>query len=782
MKQLFTLNKRNPWFWAFIVIAVGLFFAMPAMSRSAGNSGDEDGFQIPQGENVLNYYSSDKQDTACMTFQNLKYYGCSFDVVTAWWNQTFHVDDIATTRHAANALCGWIVVLFVGLIAWRIGGWRAGVLAMVLMFLSPRFLGHSFNNPKDIPFAAGVTMAIYYMLMFFRQAPRVKWSTMAMLAVSIAFAISIRVGGLILFGYLGLWGLAWIVCRTQCRRSDLNAQLRRGQAKTGFFAAIEGNMVWTTILWAIVISLAGFLLSLLLWPYAAQAPFKHTMESYQAMSQFAIAIRQIYEGQMMWSDALPWYYTPKFIFTTIPVAVILGWIAYSFTGAWSTAYPDGTAPAATATPATDKAAKAVKKAEDRRGGIIFRNNRLESFMLYFVFLFPVIWIVYTKANVYGGWRHSLFAYPPMVATAALGFNGFIHLFEKTNAPKWHRLAKGAATLLPFLLLIGPCCHIVRNHPYEYVYFNKLGGGTKNAFAKYEMDYYYHSGREGAEWVLANAKPSPLQTGSKIVVGSWHVNSLSYFLRNDTNKFKPRFVRWYTRGDYDWDYAVFTLTGIDPAYLTNSKVFPPKDMVHEIEVDGVPIAVVLKRTDKSDYYGAKLKEKGQLDSALAMFHKALKVNSYNESALINMAEIFLQKNQPDSALWACQRYFEFEPNNDNANYFAAYAHLQKGDAEGAIALCQNILSHNYKYGMAYQLIASIYAQQGNLMAAEQAIQQAMDSDQASKPLMQLYVQIKQAQGLDQCQGVISFYRAMANSLRQRGKKKEAAMYESYITQM
>lgn len=787
MKQLFSINGKNPWFWAFIIIAVTLFFAMPIMSHSAGNSGDEDGFQIPQSENVLNYYASHKQDTTCMTFENLKYYGCSFDVATAWWNRTFHVDNIATTRHTANALCGWLVVLFVGLIAYRIGGWRSGVLAMVLMFLSPRFLGHSFNNPKDIPFAAGVTMSIYYMLMFFRQAPRAKWSTMIMLAVSIAFAISIRVGGLILFGYLALWGLAWLICSTRYRRNALNAQLRRGQTKTGFVAAIDSGATWTTIFWALVISLVGFLLSLIVWPYAAQAPFKHTIESYHAMSQFAIAIRQIYEGQMVWSDALPWYYTPKFIFTTIPVAVILGWIAYCFTGAWSKDYPDGTCAVTEESVAADsnskntKVAKSAKK-EVQRGEKTFRNNRMESFLLYFVFLFPVAWIVYTKANVYGGWRHSLFAYPPMVVVSALGFNGFIKLFEKEGAAKWHIAAKWAATLLPFLMLIGPCCHIIRNHPYEYVYFNRLCGGTKKAFANYEMDYYYHSMREATEWVIKNAQPSPLQTGKRIVVGSWHVNSLEYFLRNDTTKFQKRFVRWYSRGDYDWDYAVFTLTGIDPAYLTNKKVFPPKNMVHEIDVDGVPIAIVLKRDDKSDFYGSELKNKGLLDSALVMFHKALKVNPYNESALMDMAEIYLQKNMPDSALWACNRFFEFEPNNDNANYFAAYAHLQKNDVNGALALCQNVLKHNYKYGMAYQLIATIYAQQNNLPGAIGIIQQAMGADQASQPLMQLYVQIKQAQGLDQRQAVISFYSDMASSLRKRHKNGEAEMYESYIAQM
>lgn len=777
MKKFFNTNKTNPWFWAFLCLAVILFFAMPIMSHSAGNSGDEDGFQIPQGENVLNYYATDGQDTSCMSFENLKYYGCSFDVITAKWNRVFHVDDIARTRHTANALCGWLVVLFAGLIAYRIGGWRAGVLAMVLMFLSPRFLGHSFNNPKDIPFATGVTMSIYYMLMFFRQAPRPKWSTMVMLTLSMAFAISIRVGGLILFGYFGLWGLLWIVFSNN--RKNTAALVGKGQH------LFNGTSLFHTVLWALAICLAGFLMSLLLWPYAAQSPIANTIDSFHAMSKFAIGIRQIYGGQMMWSDALPWYYTPKFIFTTTPIAIIIGWLLYSFTGAWCKGWPDGSSDNTDFEDKNKDTGKNSKHGvqENKRGILRFRDNRMESFMLYFTFVFPVIWIVYTKANVYGGWRHSLFAYPPMVATAALGFNGLVRQAEamgrrnesKTTLGKWLAIC---ATLLPFAMMIGPTAHIVRNHPYEYVYFNKLAGGTKSAFGKYEMDYYYHSMREATEWVIANAKPSPLQTSDTIRIGTWHINSTRYFLRHQ-DKMKPRFIRWYSRGDYDWDYAVFPLTGIDPAYLTNPKVFPPKETVHEITVDGVPIAIVLKRADKSDYYANKLKKAGLLDSALVLYHKALAVNPYNETALIDMAEIFLQKNMPDSSLWACQRFFEIEPDNDNARYFAAYSYLMKGDINSAISTLESVIEHNFKYISAYQMLASIYAQQGNSFGAENVILKAIDADQANQPLMQLFMQLKQAQGLDQNQAAKAFYSAMAKSLRKRGKVAEAEIYESYL---
>jgi len=130
----------------------------------------------------------------------------------------------------------------------------------------------------------------------------------------------------------------------------------------------------------------SYFLGILLWPYALQSPIKNPLEAFGEMSNFAIGIRQLFEGEIQWSDMLPWYYTPKFVLITIPIAVIAGLLLF-FAFLWK-----------------DK------------------KNYFNYFIIFFTFFFPIFWIVYTNANVYGGWRHSLFAYPPMVVAAGLGFN------------------------------------------------------------------------------------------------------------------------------------------------------------------------------------------------------------------------------------------------------------------------------------------------------------------------------------------------------------------------
>lgn len=733
MKKFFLENKSNPFFWAFVAIAALLFFAMPIMSKSAGNSGDETKFQIPQGYNVLNYYKTDGQDQSCFTFENLKYYGCSFDVVTAWWNETFHVDDIARTRHMANAFCGWIAILFIGLIVWRMGGWRAAVMALVLMFFSPRFLGHSFNNPKDIPFAAGVVMAIYYTLMFFRQAPKPKWSTMVMLALSFAFALSIRVGALILIGYMGLWGLMWIVFHTLSNRKEL-----KGGKKEAFFSALDWSATFKMIGYAIAICVVGFFVGILLWPYAWQSPITNTIDSYKAMSQFAINIRQIYEGVFMMSNELPWYYTPKFILTTIPIAVIIGWLMFPFVGAFS------------------------------------KERRMESIMIYFVCIFPVFWIVYTNANVYGGWRHSLFAYPPMVAAAALGFDGMVALFEKRGK----KILQWAAFVLPFLLILPCVAHTIRNHPYEYVYWNELAGGTKNQFGKYEMDYYYHSIRQGTEWVLENCEPVAKPDGSKTIIGSFLVNDVTYYTRHDSTQFRPRFIRFRERDDVDWDYAVFNITAMDPDYLC-SESFPPKNTIHTIDVDGVPICIVLKREDKNGFYGSGYLKQGKIDSAMYHFRKALEYDPESEGVLMNMANVFLSIQQPDSALAAAQTLLAKQPFNSQAINYASYAYLAKGDASSALTLCEKLRQHNPHDGVAYDIPLRIKLQQGDLFGADAIIKEMLENDIVNQSMVDAFVRITMAKGIDQNNAVRIVFSTIAESFEAHGKKAEAEQYRQYI---
>ncbi|MDR2120909.1 MAG: hypothetical protein LBP64_08585 [Tannerella sp.] len=682
-----THAEHGFWFWAFVGLAAVLFFALPLLSLDAGNSGDEDSYRIPQGNHVLDFYQSGGRDSTGL-YLGSRYYGASFDVATAFVNRTLGIEEIHVTRHLFNAFFGWTAILFAGLIACRVGGWRAGVMTMALLFLSPRFLGHAYNNPKDIPFAAAITAGCYFMMRFFGRFPDVKIKTAVCLALSIALAVSIRIGGLILFGYFGVFGLIYL--------ADIYFAGRKQDPKEA--VRLLGRRVPRLLLYGFAICVTGYFAGLILWPYALMSPVAHPLEAFKAMSFYSTSLGQLFEGYYTMSADLPRYYTPKYILITTPLAVTLGAMVYLFAGG------------------------------------LKRAVRPATFMIYFAFAFPVFWIAYTGANVYGGWRHALFVCPPMAVAAGLGFNA---LAERAK----RRYLKTALIALPFALLAMPAAHIVRNHPHEYVYFNALAGGIDGAYGNYETDYYFHSTRAAAEWVKANARKSGLETGDKIVVGSWHSASVEYFLRKDTARFRTAFVRWRERSTTDWDYAIFPLVGMTPQIIKSAH-FPPSNTVHTIKVDDKPICLILKRSDKSAYRAALLREKYNdktLDGeqrrklfveAMTGYLRAVEAEPDEFYLLITLAQECFNAGSIDMSAHYLNQVIEYCADEFNLNFAASmyeqYAERTKDlqYAEQMAAFRRRMVSDFPRKPKYYYDLAMIYAGKGNAAAGKKLMDDCM----------------------------------------------------------
>ena len=726
MKKFFDKYGKNPWMWSFVALIVILLFLMPLMSRDAGNSGDEDGFQWPYAEQIYNYYATGGEDTTCLQNQDMGMHGGFFDQLTYAVVKWFHIDNYSQLRHGMNAFFGWLAILFTGLLVVRIAGWRAGVFTILLLFLSPRFLGHSFNNPKDLIFASMSIAGLYYVYCFIKEYPKPKISTSLKLAFFAALAVVSRFAGYLLFAYLLLFLVLYHI----------------KMSKKKLFAKESWKTVGRYALFVLGVGLLTFGITIALWPYIMSSPIKTTLSIFSGMSQYSVSIRQLFEGTILWSDMLPWYYTPKYIFITIPIAVILG-LALFFIFCW-------------------------RKKEDR----------FWAFFLFFTFFFPVFWIIYTHANVYGG------SYPPMVAAAGWGFDALVRKIEDKLASRGAKKEatteggvkpKGlvvniASVVVLLLLLIGPIRHIIANHPYEYVYFNELSGGVKKAFGNYELDYYYHSTREATEWVLANAEPKP--DGSKTLVGTWHTASVSYFMRNDTARFQPVFLRWYERDNSDWDYAVFTITGINPEYL-KSKAFPPKNTVKMIEVDGVPIALVLKRQEKFSHEAFKLKNANNLDSAAILYRQALAVDPENYVSLLGLSEVMVRANRPDSAQYYLNKAFAFDPNSEGLKLMYAYSLLGQQKEEEALTTLRQISKYNPKYSQAYQLAIRIYLQRNDLVSAKKEFQKIIDVDRVDDATTQLWLVYEKKTGVTNDQQALrNLYNEMIKSLEKRGKHTDA----------
>ena len=112
------------------------------------------------------------------------------------------------------------------------------------------------------------------------------------------------------------------------------------------------------------------------------------------------------------------------------------------------------------------------------------NRRLETALLAFIAVFPVICEVIDRGPAYTGLRHFLFVVPPFAALAGLGFDWLLTRIEAHG----RALAKAALATVGAVLLWNAALMIAL-HPYQYLYFNRLVGGLEGASGRYDTDYW-----------------------------------------------------------------------------------------------------------------------------------------------------------------------------------------------------------------------------------------------------------------------------------------------------
>lgn len=626
------------------------------MATQASISGDEF-LHRNQAETVVDFFFSMGTDQKALDtpVTNLKHYGQSYDNLASLIARIFQIDDIFLLRHLMSALAGWLIIGLSALFAKKIGGWPAAFFVILLLAISPRFLGHSLNNLKDIPFALGYLAGLYFINNLIKQWPCFRQKTIWWLIAAIAFAISIRPPGMILLAYLGL--AVVIMASVSLYKKEINIS--------------SLSVVLSTTL---LIMLTGYFAGLLFWPYALIDPITHPFVSHRMMEAYPVTIRQLFMGEMVWSDRLPWFYLPWMMLISVPLTVWIGVILFLFLYRYT-------------------------------------NNQKAVILLLFAILFPLLFIIVKQSNVYGGWRHILFIYPPLVILS--GF-GFFMLFNRLKN-RWIQIT---AILFVTVSLIEPALFMVRNHPFYYLYFNPLVGGYRGAFANYEADYYFNTIDPAARWLNQHLK----QTGERDVTIASNFETGWHFRHNKQVKSVLQ-VPWYSRDQHDWDYAVFSATYLHAHTLTPS-LWPPQGTIHVVSVDDLPVSVVIKRTDKSDYLGWQALKAGSYANAIGYLKTALATNNKNEGAWLNLSRVFYQHEAYGKAIPSLDEALAIHPSFEPAMLEKARCYLKLGQTEEAMKQINELLTGNIKYQPAWLLRSELEATAGNQEAAIQTLRNAL----------------------------------------------------------
>jgi tetratricopeptide (TPR) repeat protein len=642
-----------------------LFVIMLYASTDAGISCDEI-LHYDHSVAVCNYFASGGNDKSALDtpVTNLKYYGQAYDNIVTIITQLFRIEDVYLFRNLMSAVMGWCTVMITALFATWLRNVRTGILVIFLFAITPAFIGHSYNNLKDIPFAFAYIAGIFFILRFLSEE-KIKWPTVIYLILSFAFCIGIRAGGLLLICYLFLFLFSVYALKY------FNKTFELAEFKKRLYTAS-------------VSSIASYFLSIILWPFAIQNPLVNIFKSYRIMAHYPLTFRQLFEGKVEWTDFMPWYYLYKSMLITIPIVVFAGLILFLVI---------------------------IRKAG--------REKASAYIMLAFTVIFPLVFVIAEKSNLYSSWRQFLFVFPGIVLLSA---SGFVFLFEKLN-----KKALWIVILLTLVMSVHPVKYMIRNHPYEYIYYNELTGGLNGAYTRYETDYYYTSQTEASKWLISYLRKNNINKHIEICA-TYPVNWNFRKLKN----VHTSFIRYEERSMHDWDYAIVGNRYIPPFQLKNG-IFPPQNSIHIIYADTVPICAVLKRKTKDDFLGYKALKNKEYADAIRYFEKAIPLNDKDELVFYNYAGALVKSGRDEKADSMLRTGLQINPVSEPILMYLGNIAKSRNDTLNAAAYYEKVLELNRKYFEAYVNLSALLVKT-DIIRARNLLRDCLELNPLYKPAL------------------------------------------------
>ena len=643
---------RILWWSAALMLPIMLL-----LSLQTGINGD-DKFQNDYSEKLVDFYFSLGQDQAALDVPQGKmhYYGGFFDLTTGVVNRALGFDRYDAgyhrVRHLFNALFGFLAMLFTALTVRTLAGSRAAILTLLFIFLSPRFFGHSLMNPKDIPFAAGYIIALYFLIRLLSSMPRPARRDLLGFTAGAALAIATRAGGLMLFGFLGLF---FFLDFLQKRKTVTDKNLPLTYLKIGA-----------------ILTAASYVLALFFWPFGLVNPLAHPMEALSEFSKLGVRIRVLFAGEAIMSDNEPWYYLPVWMYRTIPLFVTVG-----FCGSFLF----------------------LKKH--------LRDDKLLSVsLLWFAALFPVVYIAAKESLLHDGWRHLLFVYPPVVAAAALFWVNAEKIAYSKKALRYGLYGILAIAMLESAVFIG------RYPTLSYTYFQPLTGGLAANYGHYETDYWGLSMHQAVNWLEDEGIVGQNMSDTVTVATSFHYPAQVYLRQYP--KVKVIYSRFQGRYSQEWDYGIFPTRFINAAQVRKS--FPPTKTVHSVTADGIPLSVIIHEKEKYAYRAERALMQRDTIYAVDQFQKELTAYPDNEQSWLGMADAYYGSGDYEKVLYSAEEALRIAPENVSGMYFKglALAGMNRPDEAREVFLLAT--QTDSEFYIAYFYLGVLAMERGDLKTA------------------------------------------------------------------
>ena len=382
-----------------------------------------------------------------------KDYGVAFELVLIGIERALDLSDtreIYLSRHLAIHVFFLLSAFMAYILFYRL--FRSNIIAclgFLALVFHPRIYAHSFFNSKDVPFLSAILIAIVFAHFAFTER---RLLLFFLLGLCTGYATAIRIMGVMLILIFSFFLLIDFISAVRKRKEVLHVFLR------------------------IVLFLLGTTLMLYAsWPILWEHPVDELVNSFKSFSHYAWNGQVLFNGVTAPADQLPRWYAPFWFAISTPVL----WLVLGATGIVLLVYHFVKFP-----------------------GKFFLNTYERNFTICLLcFAGPVLAVLILRSKLYDDWRHLYFIYPSFVLIILYAIS---HLAAKPTA-KW-LLSVACAAQLVYLGYF-----VVRYHPLQQVYFNKLVSHKEDYLrSQYEMEYWGSSYKQGLEYILEHDKSDSIR--------------------------------------------------------------------------------------------------------------------------------------------------------------------------------------------------------------------------------------------------------------------------------
>ena len=268
----------------------------------------------------------------------------------------------------------------------QLAGERAGFLAVLFLVSMPRYYGHMFFNPKDIPFAATYLLSIWALVRMLKCLPDFpSWKAVTVFGGCAGLAISSRIGGLLVLFYFAVSVFVFLALKYsrsywKSRRVDLKA--------------LQHDLIG----WALRGALSGliaYVILMIFWPTGHGNPFITLGGAIGEAQSYGWDGLVLMDGHFWAAQDLPVYYILYWLLVAVP-ELFLGlcgaFFVFGILWLWAR----------------------IRASELRAPAIMWPYATLA-----FSLVFPFGYMLWKQPVLYDGMRHFLFLLPLLACLSAL---------------------------------------------------------------------------------------------------------------------------------------------------------------------------------------------------------------------------------------------------------------------------------------------------------------------------------------------------------------------------